>query len=234
MPDKKNHAWSYSSINVFAQCPRRWFGEKIQGFKEEEVSEALIFGIKAHKEAELYGKEGTPFSDEFRFMEKFVKPLIESDGRKEYELRLALTSKLEPCGFFDSDCWWRGIADFVSLKPEEDPTEAVLVDYKTGKSSQYADIKQLELLSLGLFNTYPSLQVVKGALVFVVLDKDNVVGSTFKRESMEKYWSYWDKLVADLQFALVQGEVGFPKKKNALCKSFCPVVSCNLNGKFEG
>ena len=75
---------------------------------------------------------------------------------------------------------------------------------------------------------------MKGALIFVVLDKNNVIGSTFKRESMEKYWAYWDELVVNLKRALVQGEAGFPRKKNALCKSFCPVVSCSFNGKFEG
>ena len=237
MPEKKNHAWSYSSINIFSQCPRRWYGEKIEGFRQE-TSEQLEFGNKAHKEAELFGKEGKSFSKDFEFMEPFVKPLIDQPGEKHFELRLALTNDLEPCSFFDNEnCWWRGICDFVNLIPNEGggpPKEAVLIDYKTGASSKFADKKQLELLSLGLFNTFPSFQTVKSALLFVMLPKSkSVISGTYNREDMEKYWKPWDKLVSDLQFALVQGQVAFPRKKNALCKSWCPVTTCSYNGNFS-
>jgi|TARA_R110002020_G_scaffold104177_3_gene243855 hypothetical protein len=232
--DKQNHAWSYSSINVFAQCPRRWLGEKIEGFRQEET-EALRFGSEAHTQAEMYGKTGKAFTEEFSFMEPFVKPLVEAPGDKHYEMRLALTSDLEPCDFFADDCWWRGIADLVNLLPnaDGDPTEAVLIDYKTGKNTKFADIKQLQLLSLGLFHTFPSLETIKGALLFVMMPKKkSIISGEFHRKDAEEYWEHWDKLVSKLQFALLNGS--FPPKKNALCKSFCPVTTCYHNGKYEG
>jgi hypothetical protein len=42
---------------------------------------------------------------------------------------------------------------------------AWVVDYKTGKSSKYADKGQLELMALSLFAKYPQIKTVRAGLL---------------------------------------------------------------------
>ena len=56
---------------------------------------------------------------------------------------MGITRDLRPCGFGARDVWWRGIVDLAIIDKERG--KAFVVDYKTGKSSQYADKDQLEL-----------------------------------------------------------------------------------------
>ena len=79
----------------------------------------------------------------YKFIQPYVDSLINTSGNKYYEMKMALTADLEPCDFYDAEAWWRGIADFIAVTNQK----ALLVDYKTGKSTRYADTKQLELLS---------------------------------------------------------------------------------------
>jgi hypothetical protein len=74
---------------------------------------------------------------------------------------MGLTENLEACDFYASDVWFRGIADLVILDDEV----ATVVDYKTGKSSKYADKGQLELMALALMARYPQIKKVRAALL---------------------------------------------------------------------
>ena len=58
----------------------------------------------------------------------------------------------EPCGFFDKEVWWRGIADLVIIQGDI----AYSVDYKTSKSAKYADTKQLDIVAAALLFTFHS------------------------------------------------------------------------------
>ena len=107
----------------------------------EEPQDHLTYGKEVHRVAEEFGRDGTPIPREYGYIEPYVQSLLDMDGEKYFELEMALTSELSPCGFKDKNAWWRGIADFIAI----DGDIAFLVDYKTGKSTRYADTKQLEL-----------------------------------------------------------------------------------------
>jgi hypothetical protein len=70
----------------------------------------------------------------------------------------------EPCGFFDKDVWWRGVADVVITQD----TLAFSIDYKTSKNAKYADLKQLDVVAAALFTHFPQITKIKSALAFVV------------------------------------------------------------------
>ena len=97
-------------------------------------------------------------------MQPHVDKLLKTDGEKLFEYRMGLTKDLEPCKFFAKNVWWRGIADLVVINGDK----ALLIDYKTGKSAQYADTHQLQLLSLALFAHFDQLETINGGLLFFV------------------------------------------------------------------
>ena len=127
--------WSYSSLSLFQQCPKKYYHLRVKKDVVEPPSRQMLYGSAAHKAAEDYIKDGTPLDPRFDFMQDTLDALKNRDGEKLCEFRLGLTEQLEPCSFSAPDVWWRGIADLIIL---EEGKTAKVVDYKTGKS-QYAD-----------------------------------------------------------------------------------------------
>ena len=158
------YTWSYSSINLFKQCPHKYYRLRIVKDIVEPSAEHLNYGLEVHKAAEDYLGKGTPIPEKYIFIKEHLDKLNLIKGEKLCEYRMGLTSNLEPCGFFDKDVWWRGVADLIIINSDR----AYVIDYKTGKSAKYADTKQLELLSCALFKHFPEVKKVKGGLLFVV------------------------------------------------------------------
>ena len=127
------------------------------------------------------------------------------------------------CEFFSKDVWWRGIPDFLALDGET----ATMIDYKTGKSSKYADTKQLELLALAIFKHFPEVNQIKAGLLFVVA-KD-FVKAKYNRFDHERTWVKWLAETSRLEQAL-ELNVWNPKP-NFSCKSWCNVTDCIHNGR---
>ena len=108
-----------------------------------------------------------------------------------------------------------------------DGDEAKIVDYKTGKSAQYADSKQLELLSLLVFKHFPNVKRVKAGLVFLVAE--DLVKAEFTEDQQSGAWTKWLTEIERLETAF-KTDVWNPKP-NFTCRKFCAVVDCEHNGK---
>lgn len=216
--------WSYSAINLFKQCPRKYFRLKVlKDIKEDEYVEHLIYGNAVHKAAEEYGRDGTPIPEKYDYIRPYVDTLIESPGEKLYEHKMGLTQDLDACGFMAKEVWWRGIADFLAINGKE----AVLVDYKTGKSARYADTAQLELLALAIFAHFPDVQIVRAGLLFVV--SKEFIELEILRDSQAKLWKPWLKVTDQLD-ACFENDTWNPSP-NFTCRKFCPVLDCEHNGR---
>jgi hypothetical protein len=217
--------WSYSGLSLYQQCPKKYFHLKVaKDFKEPET-EALSYGTKVHEAAEFYIRDGKPIPPEFSYMQEILDKLKELPGEKLCEHEMGLARDLSPVGFKDKDVWWRGIADLVVL----DDDRAFLVDYKTGKSSRYADTKQLEILSLALFKHFPQIKKVKAGLLFVVA-KD-FVKADYKQETAHEAWVKW--LNETMQMEASYENNVWNAKPNFTCKNYCAVTSCPHNGRGE-
>jgi hypothetical protein len=218
--------WSYSSLALFKQCPKKYFHLRVaKDFKEPET-EALTYGTQVHEAAEKFIRDGEPIPPKFAFIQESLDMLNKLDGAKLCEYKMGLTKNLEPCDFFSEDVWWRGIADLIVLNEEKEM--AFVVDYKTGKSSRFADTKQLEILSLALFKHFPKVKRVKAGLLFVVA-KDFV--KTEYQQDNEKAWVSWLEDTNRLEEAY-KSEV-WNAKPNFSCKNYCAVVSCVHNGRHH-
>lgn len=218
-----SYSWSYSSLDLFQQCPHKYYRLKVKKDIKEPLSDHLVYGLDVHKAAENYIKDGTSIPEKFGFLKPILDKVKTYEGEKLCEYRMGLTKNLEPCGFFDKGVWWRGVADLIILNGDS----AKIIDYKTGKSSKHADTKQLEILSLAVFKHFPQVTRIKGGLLFVVANE--FVKGDFAADQTHIYWQRWLTGTAQLEKAF-EVDVWNPRP-NFTCKKWCPVKDCTHNGK---
>jgi hypothetical protein len=218
--------WSFSKLKAFQQCPKQFYHEKVIKQYPFKMTEAVRYGDQFHKAAENYIREGTPLPERFKYAQKSLDILNAKEGDKLCEYRMGLTKNLDPCGFGARGVWWRGIADLVIVNVDEEL--AWVVDYKTSKSSQYADKGQLELMALALFKHFPFVKKVRGGLLFVVCE--DFVKDTYTSDQEDNLWTKWVDDIESMETAF-RTEVWNPKP-NGLCKRHCPVIECPHNGSY--
>jgi RecB family exonuclease len=217
------YTWSYSSISLFQQCPRKYYRLRVKKDIVEPHQAHLDYGKEVHKAAEDYVCHDKSLDPRYIFIKPALDALKSLSGEKHCEYEMGLTKNFDPCGFRDPDVWFRGIADLLILDGEH----AHIIDYKTGKSSQYADTKQLELLALLTFKHFPQIKTIKAGLVFVVAE--DLVRASYFTDAQQEAWAKWLPEIQRLEQAL-NTDV-WNARPNFTCRKFCPVQDCEHNGK---
>lgn len=216
------YTWSYSSISLFQQCPRKYYRLRVTKDIVEPVQEHLLYGSAVHKAAEEYVGAKIDLPPEFDFIRPQLDMLKQLSGTHFCEYEMGLTKDFEPCKFNAPDVWVRGIADLLVVNGDR----ARIIDYKTGKP-QYADTKQLELLSLLVFKHFPYVTHIKAGLVFVVAQ--NLVTADYARDKSDEYWMRWLPEIDRLEQCFASDT--WNAKPNFTCRKFCPVIDCEYNGR---
>jgi hypothetical protein len=217
-------AWSYSALKTFQSCPKKYYHLKVVKDVKESPSEIMLYGIDAHKAAELYVSEDKELPGKYEFMRKQLDTLKQLEGDKYCEYKFGLNRDMQVCGFFDKDVWLRGAIDLLVVN--ERTGTARMIDYKFGKSKN-ADLSQLQLMSLAVFKMFPSVKKVKAGLLFCPEDK--MVPVQYQVDDSAKMWMEWLPEVARLE-AAYEHDV-WNASPSGLCKAWCPVLSCPHNGK---
>ncbi len=96
-----NITWSYSSLSLYQQCPKKYYHLKVAKDIKEPLGEAIVFGNTIHKIAEEYVGKGIPIPEKYKEIEPALEAIRNMEGEKLCENKLGLTADLEPCGFFD-------------------------------------------------------------------------------------------------------------------------------------
>jgi hypothetical protein len=223
-------SWSYSSITLFEQCPKKYYHLRIAKDVKESESDAIIYGKDLHLAAEEFMRDGKPIPDKYKYIQPMLDKLKALPGEKHCELKMGVKlsdggSKIVACDFFDKNVWYRGIADLLIVDHEKE--EARLVDYKTGKSAQYADTKQLKLMAGAVFTHFPKIKEIKAGLLFVVAN--DFIKEDYQSMFRTAYFQQFKPLVQQLEMAL-ESNVWNPKR-NFTCKGWCPVSECVHNEK---
>lgn len=216
------YTWSYSGINLFKQCPQKYYRLKVVKDIVEPPQDHLLYGTAVHAAAEEYVRDGTPIPAKYGFIQEQLDKLIAIEGTKYCEYEMGLTREFEPCGFKDEKAWWRGIADLIIINGDR----AYLVDYKTSKTAKYADTGQLQLLSLALFKHFPEVKKVKAGLLFMVVKE--FVKAEYSVEDT-KGWVPWLQATHRLETAMITNV--WNPNPNFTCRNYCPVLDCLHNGK---
>jgi hypothetical protein len=182
-----------------------------------------MYGKDVHLAAEEYIRDGKPVPAKYGYMVPMLEKLNAIEGEKHCELKMGIKKvdgRLAPCGFFDKDVWYRGVADLVIINKAK--KEARVVDYKTGKSAKYADPKQLALMAACIFVHFPEVEVVKGGLLFVVVG--DFIKAQYQADNGFKIFSELDGALVAREAAYANGV--FNPKQNFTCKGWCPVLDC--------
>lgn len=212
-------AHSYSAISQFKNCPKQYNEVRILKRFKSEGTEATRYGEQVHKAFEEFIRDKKPLPPHFEHYLPFVEPLANLQGETLCEVKMGIRDDFSPCDFFAKDVWFRGIPDVLNINHETGV--ARVGDWKTSKSSRYADTAQLELLAGMVMSHYPNVKRVKGALVFVVAG--DVVKAEFTRDQYADIMSKWvgkaDEIVRSLEVGVWNPRPG------PLCK-FCPVSDC--------
>jgi len=216
--------WSFSKAKAFDTCPKQFYHVNILKEYPFEETDAMRYGTEFHKACEDYIDKEKSLPKKFGFIEPTLDALNKKRGVKICEKKLGLTEDLEPCSFFDKKVWFRGIADLIIV--DVLAGVAWVIDYKTGRSSKYADKGQLELMALSVFKHYPEVTKIKAGLLFVVAG--SLIKETYEIDSESILWEKWLAKYANMKVAFDR-EVWNPRP-SGLCKRHCPVMECPHNG----
>jgi hypothetical protein len=104
---------------------------------------------------------------------------------------------------------------------------AWIVDYKSGKSAKYADMRQLALMAAALFLKYPEIKKIKTSLLFVV--SKEFIKEDFKKDWGLDIFAKYNDLLTQREMAYNSGV--FNAKPNGLCRQWCGTLSCAHNGR---
>lgn len=219
----KAGAWSFSKIKAFETCPLQFYHVTVLNEFPFKDTEATLYGKAFHTACEEFIRDGKALPPQFSFMQDTLDKLAALPGEKHCELKMGLTADLEPCGFFDKNVWFRGIADLIIVDGET----ARYVDYKTGKSSRYAEKGQLQLMALAIFKHFPQVKKVKGALLFTIAN--DMVKQDYSVTDEGALWSPWLQKYAALEKAYETGV--WNPRPSGLCRKHCPVIQCPHNGQ---
>lgn len=209
-------ALSFSGIKDFKGCARRFHSVKVLKQYVSAETEATRYGKLVHSALELFVRDGDPLPDgldKFQGVAEAVKA-IPGDIYCEHEM--ALTADLRPTAFGADDAWIRGIADFIVVNNDV----AHVGDWKTG-SARYPDKDQLELMALMVFEHFPEVKKVKGALIFIA--HDVLVKAEYLRDNKQEMWRKWVDYRNQIETANVTGV--WNPNPTALC-GYCPVEHC--------
>jgi hypothetical protein len=189
----------------------------------EPETTAILYGKEVHLALEEYIRDGKPIPAQFKEFTDIADMLKAMPGDKLCEYKMGLTKDIQACGFFDENVWFRGVADLLIINGDT----ARVIDYKTGKSSEFADKKQLELMALALFKHFPKVRTVKAGLIFLVAN--DFIKANFEKKDAPITWLKWIQETDRLEEA---HEVNvWNPKPNFTCRKYCLVKDCEHNGK---
>lgn len=224
---------SFSSIEAYQTCPRQFYELKIAKNFVEQPSEAVLWGKAVHKALEERGKYNKPLPPHMAKYEAIAAKIERAPGEKFYEHELAVTIDLQPTGFYDDDCYVRGVEDVLIINN----TKALSSDHKTGRKKPKS--RQLELSALRVFSNFPKVQEVYTVFNWLASDPVEYTTKKYHRSQME---SLWQPFVNDINQMLWSEQHNvWPAKPSGLCKKSrsssyqgCIVATCPHSQFYKG
>lgn len=210
--------WSYSGLKEYVNCPRQYYHTRVAKDFVKLPTEQMLYGTAVHQACEDYVRDMTPLAKNYERFKPMLDALLEIDGARYPEYRMAMTRDFEPCTFGAKDYWVRGIVDLLIINGDT----AHIVDYKTG-SAKYPDPKQLKLMALLTYTHFPDVVKIKAGLLFVA--HNTFVDEEYNREDWDKLWNMF---VPDLErLQLSHENHKWPENPTPLC-GWCPVSTCQF------
>ena len=214
----KRLAWSFSAIDVFKTCRKKFYHLRVKKDVKDGDSEAAADGKFVHKALFEYVMHGVALPIKLRQHEK-VAASYRAKGKKcddmQGELQLCLDDKLNPVDWFSPKAWVRAIVDLLLVRGKT----AILIDWKTGKRNLRWD--QLELSAALLSRYMPEIEEFH--LVFEWLRSGERDVIKISKDELKQVWLKFFPIYREIEEA--EATTDFPATPSGLC-GWCPVESC--------
>jgi CRISPR/Cas system-associated exonuclease Cas4 (RecB family) len=218
-------AWTYSQLDTFETCPRKFYHLKVAKDVSDPPTIHTEWGTKVHTAFEVFIEKGTPLPEGMTQWQTLADKLAKLPGEKLVEEKYALDRNFQPSEW--KGAWTRGIADLVVINGDK----AAVMDYKTGKRKP---TEQLDLYVNYVFAHHPQVKYVSTGFIWLkerridwnVTKTDN---KPYSRDEAPMIWQQFLPRIAKLESAYERDK--WPAKTSGLCKAWCPVLSCEFNGR---
>lgn len=221
--------WTYSKLTNYEDCPRRHYECDIMKHYDEGADKPqtkednpLLWGNYVHDQLAHAISKGAKLDDQLAPYQKWVDRAHKWKNlgfELLVEQRIGYTTNFQPAAWQAPGSWYRAKADLIAVKGPV----AIAPDWKTGKIKKDPPI-QLGLTAQYVFAKYPDVHAVQTEYVW--LQEDTTTPELFKRGDMKYLWGKVLPRVQAYQKALVDQK--FPPKPGGLCRSYCPVSTCQF------
>lgn len=208
-------AFSYSRLNSFEQCPKKFHAVNVAKTFKEVESEPMAEGKRVHKALELRIKSNTKLPPDLVKHEPTMQRIAAAPGLKLTEFQMSITDQFKPVSWFDKNTYCRAVADLAVVNGDK----AAVFDYKTGKPSD--DFTQMRLTGAVFFQHYEKVNRIQ--LVYVWLKNKTLTQETMLRSDIPDVWSSLLPRINNYQAAAAAQD--YPPKPGWQCRS-CPVKTC--------
>lgn len=212
---------SHSLLNDYENCPRKANERYIKKSLPYVETPAMAWGNVVHKACESRLTSGKPLPPDVAHLEGICKAL-ETIGKVQGELQVAVNNIWQPCAFKADDVWFRGKIDVPVIVA---PDKAFIFDWKTGKKRE--DPAELEIHAALWQTREPELREIKA---FYIWEQECALGKLHEID-----WGAISRTRVRLnsQMAHIKKAVEtdyFPPRENPLC-GWCDVTWCEFNPK---
>ncbi len=213
-------AWSWSRLNTFEQCPKKFYLQNISKELKYVQSPQAKRGEELHTKLEdaarrmRGGTLGGGFPGDIFHMIPLLQALIKGadeviieEGSSEVE-KYALDDEFNKVSYFAKNVWLRFGIDLGVKRG----SKAIIVDWKTGKNYGYND--QLKLMAAILMEViWPDVDEVTACYIYI--DQKETSKRVFKREDLDDMWD--DLIDRAYQITKARDTNNWPAKKNNFC-----------------
>lgn len=204
----------------WGQCPRKAWHSHIARDIERVDTKELAWGRRVHEALEQPIADGMPLPDELKHYAHLYK--FPYGFKATAELKLGMTDHMQPCDFFDPDCFARGVLDVV-LVPDGRPDAALIIDHKTGKVRE--DPNELLFHATLLQAHHSDLITIKGWYNWLQYNRMGIVHDlSDTKQTFKRLKQTHDRI----KYAFSLGADAFPPRQGPLC-GWCPVKQCEFN-----
>lgn len=201
---------------MFEKCRKKFYHLKVKKDVKEPDNQWQADGKFVHDALFKYVIDGVPLPVQLRHMQASADRALQLPHDQKFgEMKLCLTSKLQPADFFAKDAWVRAVLDLLLINGDM----AFLIDWKTGKQKPGFD--QLKLAAAILSRYMPEIN--QFVLIYAWLKDNEFTRETIHKDNLKQVWLDFLPRAAEIDKA--EQTTDFPSNPTPLC-GYCPVTSC--------
>lgn len=235
---RKTIAWSWTRLDTFETCPRKFQGTYVtkefpspdfeaphfakgkaahflmeEHFKTGSPLKATVYKVMDDKGKGFYSLKGgssviQSFDFDFSFLEDFCATINRATQILP-EIQVTFGVRMNELSWFDRKAWCRVIFDLLIIVGDF----ALVIDWKTGKVKKYSD--QLKLFAGAVMTKYPQVKRVLTAYVWLEHPDQAPVWAEYNDKDHEDIWQEFGDRAELIQLANESGN--WPAKKNMFC-----------------